>query len=123
MLVSKLCQCYDQLRIILTKCLICTLDFGYLLHLKYNNTAWLIMCIVKLLFKLVLFSTTDINECTEGTAQCTQQCNNTVGSFQCSCYEGYSLNGDNLTCTIGKSIIKILIYVLLIDNVLSILLS
>ena len=35
---------------------------------------------------------------------CGQNCNNTPGSYMCSCYEGYSLNFDLFNCS-GKQII------------------
>ena len=40
----------------------------------------------------------DINECADGTNGCTQNCTNTVGSFQCSCKDGYMLLQDKRTC-------------------------
>ena len=45
----------------------------------------------------------DIDECVERTAGCEQSCENSNGSFVCSCSGGYTLNQDNATCTIGKS--------------------
>ena len=44
---------------------------------------------------------TEINECTSGTHDCHLMavCNNTEGSYNCSCKEGY--NGDGRNCT-GK---------------------
>ncbi len=30
---------------------------------------------------------------------CAHLCNNTVGSYTCSCRDGYTLNGDSRTCT------------------------
>ena len=44
----------------------------------------------------------DINECTAGTASCTQICRNTVGSYTCNCRSGYRLDGNGYTCN-GKS--------------------
>ena len=38
----------------------------------------------------------DINECELGV--CDQNCNNTDGSFTCSCEEGYTMNTDNRSC-------------------------
>ena len=37
----------------------------------------------------------DINECTAGTHNCNQgtQCINTIGSFRCTCPDGYSYDG------------------------------
>ena len=43
----------------------------------------------------------DINECDLGTSGCTQVCNNTIGSYICSCNAGYILGVDNHTCN-GK---------------------
>ena len=41
---------------------------------------------------------TDINECEEGVSGCSQLCNNTVGSYLCSCTNGYSLLEDGRNC-------------------------
>jgi len=46
-----------------------------------------------------LFALIDINECEQG--YCNQFCNNSVGSFICSCQDGYALESDNRTC-MGK---------------------
>lgn len=45
---------------------------------------------------------TDIDECTKGTDNCTQTCTNTLGSYTCSCGDGYILNTDSITCD-GKN--------------------
>ena len=44
---------------------------------------------------------TDVDECQSSNGGCTHNCNNTIGSYYCSCYEGYELSSDNHTC-IGK---------------------
>ena len=43
----------------------------------------------------------DIDECTDGVDDCdtNANCDNTVGSFNCTCNSGYAVNG--VTCT-GK---------------------
>lgn len=46
----------------------------------------------------------DIDECSEGSSGCTQQCTNTPGSFSCSCRPGYTLTHDQKTCQ-GWSIV------------------
>jgi fibulin 1/2 len=46
----------------------------------------------------VLFSFADINECTEGTDQCAQNCHNSIGSYTCSCDAGYTLNANGRGC-------------------------
>jgi len=43
----------------------------------------------------------DINECQTDNGGCAQTCNNTVGSYQCSCRDGYELTSDGYNCT-GK---------------------
>ncbi len=40
----------------------------------------------------------DINECQNLNGGCSQVCVNRVGSFQCRCRDGYTLNVDNRTC-------------------------
>ena len=43
----------------------------------------------------------DVNECQASNGGCEQVCNNTDGSFECSCNLGYSLSSDRTSC-IGK---------------------
>ena len=40
----------------------------------------------------------DVNECVEGSAQCSQSCTNTAGSYVCGCSDGYYLDTDGYTC-------------------------
>ena len=54
--------------------------------------------------KQEMFQYTDINECTEGTDGCSQNCSNTVGSYTCSCQSGYWLASDRRWCA-GNSIV------------------
>ena len=46
-------------------------------------------------------SASDVNECLTNNGGCAQICNNTVGSFMCSCNPGYSLGADGISC-VGK---------------------
>ncbi|XP_017655805.1 epidermal growth factor-like protein 7 isoform X4 [Nannospalax galili] len=41
---------------------------------------------------------TDVDECGTGQASCPQHCVNTVGSFWCQCWEGYSPSADRTLC-------------------------
>ena len=43
----------------------------------------------------------DINECVELSSGCDHNCTNTIGSFSCSCKDGYALYDDKQSC-IGK---------------------
>lgn len=47
------------------------------------------------------YITIDINECSQGTDDCTNTCYNTVGSYKCGCPVGKELDDDGVTC-IGK---------------------
>ncbi|XP_066275437.1 uncharacterized protein [Branchiostoma lanceolatum] len=40
----------------------------------------------------------DVDECATGNGGCSQNCTNTIGSFSCSCQNGYTLNGDSVSC-------------------------
>ena len=46
----------------------------------------------------LLVHATDIDECVEGTHQCAQNCHNNIGSYTCSCRDGYRLNVDERAC-------------------------
>ena len=59
-----------------------------------NNMADMTNFLKVLLFCCYL----DMNACNRGTAGCTQICNNTLGSYICSCNSGYTLDADNHTC-------------------------
>ena len=41
---------------------------------------------------------TDIKECEIGADNCSQQCIELPGGFQCGCYHGYQLQADEITC-------------------------
>ncbi|XP_078581987.1 sushi, von Willebrand factor type A, EGF and pentraxin domain-containing protein 1-like [Branchiostoma floridae x Branchiostoma japonicum] len=42
--------------------------------------------------------TWNVNECNSANGGCGHTCTNTIGSFQCSCGIGYSLNDDGFSC-------------------------
>ena len=44
----------------------------------------------------------DINECNEKSSGCQQKCANTIGSFTCSCSDGYTLEADGVNCKQGQ---------------------
>ena len=41
----------------------------------------------------------DIDECNEDNGGCEQICNNTIGSYECSCRDGYELDSNGMNCT------------------------
>lgn len=47
---------------------------------------------------LLLHIASDVDECAAGSDMCAQNCQDTVGSYTCSCRAGYSLNADGRTC-------------------------
>ena len=76
----------------------CTCDTGFTLHAngkgcdgKGEKNKWIIIFIVG--------SLVDIEECAMYTDECQQVCNNTIGSYECSCNDGYTLATDGKNCT------------------------
>ena len=49
----------------------------------------------------------DIDECAVNTDGCQHRCNNTVGSFYCSCFDGYSLEDSSTQCY-GRSVFSMI---------------
>ena len=47
----------------------------------------------------VSFFFLDVNECIDGSNNCEQVCENTEGSFSCSCNSGFTLASDGRSCT------------------------
>ena len=45
----------------------------------------------------------DIDECSEDSDGCAQNCVNTIGSYTCSCNTGYNLGSDGRSC-IGERV-------------------
>ena len=60
----------------------------------------------------------DIDECTEGTDRCAQNCHNNVGSYTCTCNTGYRLNANGYGCdgTIEKSVYPSDFFVCILNN-------
>ena len=56
----------------------------------------------------------DINECIRGTSGCTQLCNNTLGSYICSCSSGYTIDADNHMCNGEGHITEFLSFILVL---------
>lgn len=60
-------------------------------NLLHDSCQWSCFCVV-------IFSSSDVDECVLGANGCTQNCTNTVGSYTCSCTEGFSLAENGETC-------------------------
>ena len=45
------------------------------------------------------FTYSDVDECATSNGGCAQLCNNTDGSYECSCGPGFTLNSDGNTCS------------------------
>lgn len=50
-------------------------------------------------FNECLFIILDINECDKSNGGCDHKCNNTDGSFNCYCNNGFVLDSDNIGCS------------------------
>ena len=46
-----------------------------------------------------MFLLSDVDECVASNGGCEQLCNNTIGSFYCSCDTGYQLDVNGSNCT------------------------
>ena len=47
---------------------------------------------------VLLYFYLEIDECSEGLFNCNQICNNIIGGYYCTCYNGFELLYDNHTC-------------------------
>ena len=83
---------------VLTRCL--PLAVPVLLVID-STTRNFVQVILDLMISICLLSCydEDIDECSEGTSGCSQLCTNTIGSYTCTCDNGYQLTNDNHTCT------------------------
>ena len=64
------------------------------------------MCLGVFPIESVAMNFTDINECADGTSNCSADamCDNTEGSYRCKCKPGFT--GDGRTCK-GKTVLLI----------------
>ena len=58
----------------------------------------LFLCIIICTKSNIHSNHVDIDECNDGTHDCSQTCTNTMGSFVCGCNVGYHLDDDDTTC-------------------------
>lgn len=57
----------------------------------------------------ILYYSIDINECAANNGGCAHNCQNTVGSFRCSCRTGYTLSSNGRSCNGKKELTYTLI--------------
>ena len=63
-------------------------------------------------FSRMLFVVVDVDECATNNGGCHQTCNNTIGSFSCSCLTGWMLSANNKACD-GEWYLNIIIIILI----------
>ena len=84
----------------------CNCQSGYQFGID-NHT-----CLGKIINALTMINTTydgtDINECASHNGGCEHNCQNTIGSYSCSCLTGYLIDSNGYNCT-GLKILCVLI--------------
>ena len=58
---------------------------------------------------------TDINECNQGNGGCEHTCNNTIGSYYCTCNTGYQLSKGK-HCS-GNNNLALICYIIIIFKI------
>ncbi|XP_052258974.1 mucin-like protein isoform X1 [Dreissena polymorpha] len=48
----------------------------------------------------------DVNECNDDVKKCSQKCENTLGSYKCSCFNGYQYKNDTICEDINECILQ-----------------
>ena len=62
-------------------------------HNNYYVTFQMDFNVLVFCFKSHNFFASDLNECDSNNGGCNQMCNNTIGSYICSCGTGYTQDG------------------------------
>ena len=75
------------------------------------------ICISHFLLVVILHS--DIDECEEGTSGCSQNCNNNIGSYYCTCMNGFDLESDAHSCTGNEDTYMYLTYISYVHKIQS----
>ena len=78
---------------------------------RYGNFCSRIASMLILNDCLAMCLPTDIDECSTNNGGCNHVCTNTVGSFNCSCNDGFSLNADRASC--NGNFVKIVMFTVL----------
>ena len=59
---------------------------------------WLLLRIRGSKHSSIIILSTDYNECVNNNGGCDQICINTIPGHHCDCYDGFTLDSDNITC-------------------------
>ena len=78
---------------------LCNCTVGYTLNADGRSCNGMFRVYLPNLSDLIITLFSDVDECLLSTDECEQTCENTVGSYVCSCGEGYELNLDGHKCT------------------------
>ena len=90
-------KCFKRMCRFMATCSVATLDTKFHPTIKTFHNCIVVCCSVSHQY------TSDIDECALRISGCNQICNNSIGSYVCSCYLGYQISSNNKTCT-GKQI-------------------
>ena len=60
---------------------------------RYGLVKWMLLHILSLIYGMI-----DVNECREGTDLCAQNCHNSIGSYVCTCVDGFIISIDGVNC-------------------------
>lgn len=72
-------------------------SFKFFIRVLVTNSLSVRLCHIDL--SVIVFQSTDIDECAKDSSICQFTCANTDGSYKCSCPIGYVLRADKKTCT------------------------
>lgn len=73
-------------------------------HAMVSSGLLIIPLVANAMYMMTHRLISDIDECRRGTSPCGQVCYNAHGSYRCSCYPGFKLDSNNMTCS-GKNAI------------------
>ena len=68
-----------------------------------HNYAYILVIIIIIIYvcNIILFTLQDINECLDNNGGCWHTCTNSIGSYTCSCNDGYFLDDVDMMSCVG----------------------
>lgn len=76
----------------------CSCGLGYMLSSDNSTCNGGLKICTYVEMVIFLHPILDVDECSLLNGNCSQMCNNTIGSYMCSCITGYFLNSNNRIC-------------------------